>query len=188
MSRPSAPVALFEQIALWRGRLIALIAWFAFGAFAIIFAVNISQIVLRFFGGGWIWVHDLSALLFAWTVMLGASAAYGKFDHVVASVLIDRIPRAWSRLLAVIVRLIELSVGFLILYASFEIIEARMSVPYVQLGIPTGWAYLSVSVVGASILIFGLTAPLTPQPRDEFPDEKSKSDSGTPLSGEKERP
>lgn len=176
-------MALFEQIALWRGRLIALIAWVAFAAFATIFAVNIAQIALRAFGGGWIWVHDLSAVLFAWTVMLGAAAAYGKFDHVVASVLIDRISPSWSRLLAVAVRLIELSVGFLILFASFAVIETRMSIPYVQLGIPTGWAYMSVTILGASILVFGLTAPLTPRPPEEFPSESLNRDSGKPLQG-----
>lgn len=183
MPKPSAPVALTEQIALWRGRLIALVAWVAFATFTTIFAINIAQIFLRIFGGGWIWVHDLSALLFAWTVMLGAAAAYGKFDHVVASVLIDRISSGWSRLLAIVVRLIELSVGALILYASLEIIETRMAIPYVQLGIPTGWAYVSVSVLGASILIFGLTTPLTPKPREEFPTEADTSASSNPISG-----
>ena len=183
MPKSSAPGAPIEQLALWRGRLIALVAWGAFTTFSTIFAINIGQIFLRIFGGGWIWVHDLSALLFAWTVMLGAAAAYGKFDHVVASVLIDRISSGWNRILAIVVRIIELSVGALILYASLEIIETRMAIPYVQLGIPTGWAYVSVSVLGASILVFGLTTPLIPQPREEFPTEADNSASNDSVSG-----
>jgi TRAP-type C4-dicarboxylate transport system permease small subunit len=186
MTKPSAPKVMGKNIALWRGRLIALVAWTAFGCFFTIFAINIAQIALRAFGGGWIWVHDLSALLFAWTVMLGAAAAYGKFDHVVASVLIDRISSAWGRIFAVLVRLIELSVGALIAYASLEIVETRMSIPYVQLGVPTGWAYVSVSVLGASILIFGLTTRLTPQLQEEFPAEDDASASSRPLSGKED--
>jgi TRAP-type C4-dicarboxylate transport system permease small subunit len=186
MPKSSAPVALTEVIALWRGRLIALVAWFAFSAFSVIFAINIAQIFVRIFGGGWIWVHDVSALLFAWTVMLGAAAAYGKFDHVVASVLVDRISLRWSRILAILVRLIEVSVGAIILYASLEIVETRMSIPYVQLGIPTGWAYVSVSVLGAAILIFGLTTPFTPRPREEFPADDQTSESNSPLTGKED--
>jgi TRAP-type C4-dicarboxylate transport system permease small subunit len=118
--------------------------------------------------------------------MLGAAAAYGKFDHVVASVLVDRISLRWSRILAILVRLIELSVGAIILYASLEIVETRMSIPYVQLGIPTGWAYVSVSVLGAAILIFGLTTPFTPRPREEFPADDQTSESNSPLTGKED--
>lgn len=180
MSRPLVPEAFFLQIALWRERLIAMLAWGAFGAFATIFILNISQIALRVFGAGWIWVHDLSALLFAWTVMLGAGAAYGKSDHVVASVLIDRIPESSSQVLSVITRLIELSVALIILLASFPIIETRMGTPYVQLGIPSGWAYMSVAVLGVSMILLGISKPLRPGPREDFSDEALQSLEQTP--------
>lgn len=186
MPKSSAPVALTEVIALWRGRLIALFAWVAFAAFSTIFAINIAQIFLRIIGGGWIWVHDLSALLFAWTVMLGAAAAYGKFDHVVVSVLVDRISSTWRQILAVLVRLIELTVGALVLYASFEIVETRMAIPYVQLGVPSGWAYMSVSALGVAILIFGLTTPPAPRPRAEFAAESDASGPTNPLTAKEE--
>lgn len=187
MPKSSAPVALSEVIALWRGRLIELVAWVAFAAFSVIFAINIAQIFLRIFGGGWIWVHDLSALLFAWTVMLGAAAAYGKFDHVVVSALVDRISGAWRQILAFLVRLIELSVGALILYASFETVQTRMSIPYVQLGVPSGWAYLSVSALGVAILLFGLTTPVKPSPREEFVTEGDTTGPTNPVGAKEEK-
>jgi len=156
--QPSAPPVLPEMVARWRGRLVALVSWAAFAAFGTIFAVNIIHIAMRQFGGGWIWVHDLSALLFAWTVMLGAAAAYGKFDHVVASFLIDKLSAMWSRLVAYFVRCVELIVGLVLVLGSLPVIETRMGIFYIQLGIPTGWAYISVFTLGALMLIFGLTA------------------------------
>lgn len=152
---PALPAAVTR----WRERLVGLVAWAAFAAFTIIFAVNIVQIAARPFGGGWVWVHDLSALLFAWTVMLGAAAAYGKFDHVVASFLVERLSSAGRRMLAYLVRLIELVVAFLLLVAGLQIADTRMNIAFIQLGIPTGWAYLAVPALGAFMLIFGLTAP-----------------------------
>jgi|AntAceMinimDraft_1070359.scaffolds.fasta_scaffold02149_9 TRAP-type C4-dicarboxylate transport system permease small subunit len=164
----SAPSVLPEMVARWRGRLVALVSWGAFAAFATIFVVNILQITLRQFGGGWIWVHDLSALLFAWTVMLGAAAAYGKFDHVVASFLIDKLSPASSKVLAYFVRLIELVVGLSLTVGSLSVVETRMNINYIQLGIPTGWAYLSVLTLGVLMLIFALTAPVEAIAKEEI--------------------
>jgi TRAP-type C4-dicarboxylate transport system permease small subunit len=155
------------MVARWRGRLVAMVSWAAFAAFATIFIVNIVQIAMRQLGGGWIWVHDLSALLFAWTVMLGAAAAYGKFDHVVASFLIDKLSPALSKVLAYFVRLIELLVGLSLTVGSLSVVETRMNINYIQLGIPTGWAYLSVLTLGVLMLIFALTAPVETVAKEE---------------------
>lgn len=141
-----------------RDTLILSAAWVAGCAFAAIFAINIVQIVARQFTGGWTWVPDLSALLFAWMVMLGAAAAYGRHDHIAASFLVERAPDGLRRLVAYLVRGIEVLIGLIIFLAGLTVVETRMQISYIQLGVPTGWTFLAIPVLGALIVLFGLTS------------------------------
>jgi TRAP-type C4-dicarboxylate transport system permease small subunit len=135
-------------------------AWVAGAAFIVIFAVNLAQIALRPVSGGWVWANDLSRLLFAWMVMLGAAAAYGRYDHIVAGFLVERFSPAWQRVMAVVVRAVELLVAFVLLISGLQVAGTRMQIEYIQLGVPTGWAFLSVPVLGAIMLLLALTSPL----------------------------
>jgi TRAP-type C4-dicarboxylate transport system permease small subunit len=143
-------------------------SWVAGTFFGIIFAINIAQIVGRQFDGGWIWVSDLSRLLFAWTVMLGAAAAYGKREHIVASFLVERVPERLQWVPALAVRIIEILVGLILVLAGIQVAQNRGQIDYIQLeGVSTGWAYASVPVLGALILLFALTLPLKPETTEE---------------------
>lgn len=147
-----------------RERLIAGAAWVSAAAFATIFVLNLAHITGRQFNGGMVWVSDLSELLFAWMIMLGAAAAYGKNDHIVAGFLVERFPLTVQRAVAFGVRAIELLIGFVLLVAGFHVAATRMDVPYVQLGVPTGWTFLALPALGAFLLVLGLTRmplPLT---------------------------
>lgn len=171
-----------------RQGLISAASWGACVAFSIIFAINILQILSRPITGGFIWVHDLSALLFAWTVMLGAAAAYGKFDHVVASFLVERFSPTLQRLVAYFGRVVELLVGFLLVGAGLQVASTRMNIDYIQLGVPTGWAYLAVVALGLFILIFGLTAtPRTPTTEDQIEAEVAALSESEPLLTQKRK-
>ena len=152
---PGSRVAVMN---VWRERLILAVAWVACAAFTVIFVVNIAQIIARPINGGWVWVSDLSRLLFAWTVMLGAAAAYGKNDHIVASFLVERLPRLGQQIVGVLVRTIELLVGFILVVAGSQVVATRMDIPFIQLGVPTGWAFASIPVLGVFMLLFGLTS------------------------------
>lgn len=178
------------RTALINGRkgLISAASWGACVAFSIVFAINILQIAIRPITGGFIWVHDLSALLFAWTVMLGAAAAYGKYDHVVASFLVERFPPTVQRLVAYFGRIVELLVGFLLVGAGLQVASTRMNIEYIQLGLPTGWAYLAVVALGLFILVFGLTAkPRTPTTEDQIEAEVAALSESEPLLTQKRK-
>ncbi|WP_218220317.1 TRAP transporter small permease [Nesterenkonia sp. Act20] len=138
-------------------------AWVAGAFFAALFVTNLAQIVMRQFTGGWTWVGDLNTILFSWMVMLGAAAAYGRNEHIATSFLVERVPDALARPTAYLVRTIELLLGFILIVAGLSVAETRMDLPYVQLGVPTGWTYLAIPVFGALIVFFGLvTRPRTP--------------------------
>lgn len=157
-------------------------SWVAGTFFGIIFAINVAQIVLRQFDAGLIWVSDLSRLLFTWMVMLGAAAAYGKREHIVASFIVEKVPDRWKWIPALAVRVIEVLVGLILLLAGIQVAQNRGQIDYIQLeGVSTGWAYLSVPVLGALILLFALTLPLKPETTEEQMERDLAALTNTPV-------
>lgn len=151
-----------------RGAAITAASWVAGTFFGIIFAINVAQIVVRQVDGGWIWVSDLSRLLFTWMVMLGAAAAYGKREHIVASFLVERVPDRWQWVPALATRIIEVLVALILVFAGLNVAQNRFQIEYIQLeGVSTGWAYASVPVLGGLILLFALTLSLKPETTDD---------------------
>jgi TRAP-type C4-dicarboxylate transport system permease small subunit len=157
-------------------------SWVAGTFFGVIFAINVAQIVLRQFDGGWIWVNDLSRLLFTWTVMLGTAAAYGKKEHIVASFLVEKVPVRWQWVPALGVRTIEVLVALLLLVAGVQVTQTRGQIEYIQLeGVSTGWAYASVPVLGLLMLLFAFTLPLRPETTEERVEQETAALTGAPL-------
>ena len=137
-----------------------LTSWVAAVAFLAIFVVNIAQIVLRGLGGGWVWVGDLSQLLFIWTVMLGATAAFCLREHIVASFLIDRLSGRPRLAAALVIRIIEVAFFAILLVAGLNVAQVRGNIDYVQLGVPTAWAFYAIPVAAGLMLVAGLTLDL----------------------------
>lgn len=152
--------------------LIGLAAWTSATLFSGLFVLNLLQIVMRPINGGWIWVNDLSRLAFTWVVMLGAAAAYGKYDHLVVSFVAERLPGPLRATAAIVVRAVELIIAVVLVFAGLVVAENRMAISYTQLGWSTGWAYLAAPVLGAFIVIFGLTSkPRTPTSEEQLHEE-----------------
>ncbi|GAA3159919.1 hypothetical protein GCM10010531_09210 [Blastococcus jejuensis] len=165
-----------------RAAAVAAAAWVAGIFFGIIFAINVAQIVLRQFDAGLIWVSDLSRLLFTWTVMLGAAAAYGKREHIVASFIVEKVPARWQWVPALAVRVIEVLVALLLVVAGLAVAQNRAQIDYIQLeGVSTGWAYASVPVLGALILLCALTLPLRPETTEEQIAQETAALTGIPV-------
>lgn len=123
----------------------------------VLFAINVLQIAVRPFTGGWIWVNDLSRLLVAWAVMIGAAAAYGLRQHLVVDLVVQHARPRFRAVSAVVVRAAEIGIGVVLLVSGLTVAMARMNIQYIQLGIPTGYAFLAVPVLGFFMLLFGIT-------------------------------
>ncbi len=122
----------------------------------VLFAINVAQIVVRPMTGGWIWVNDLSRLLVTWVIMIGASAAFGLNEHLVVDFLVDRAPAKLRMVNAYLVRAIQIGIGFNLLVSGAVVAMDRMNIEYIPLGIPTGYAYLAVPVLGFFMVLFGV--------------------------------
>ncbi len=137
-------------------------AWTAGITFLAIFVVNIGQIGLRAVGGGWVWVTDASQLLLLWTVMLGTVGAYCYGEHIVTGFLEDRLHGTSLRILLLCIRAIELAFFLTLVIAGWAVTTSRSGIPYVQLGVSTGWAYAAIPTAGLLLLVAALFLPLRP--------------------------
>lgn len=138
------------------------LAALAGGALLVLFLLNVAQIAARPLMGGWIWVNDLSRLLITWVIMVGAAAAIGLREHLVVDFVMDRAPARFRAACAYAMRAIEVGIGFILLVSGFTVAMARMDIKYIQLGIPTGYAYLAVPVLGFFMVVFGLLMSVRP--------------------------
>ncbi|MQA03926.1 MAG: TRAP transporter small permease subunit [Streptosporangiales bacterium] len=135
-------------------------AWLAGITFLVVFTVNMVQIVARAAGGGWVWVTDLSVLLFLWLTMLGAVAAYARADHIVTGFLVDRLRGLVAGAHALVIRAAELVFFGILAIAGARVTQVRGGIEYVQLHISTAWAYLAIPVAAALLVVLALTRPL----------------------------
>lgn len=127
-----------------------------------LFLINVGQIVTRPVTGGLIWVNDLSRLLVTWVIMIGASAAVGLREHLVVDLVIERAGPRFQVLCAYVVRVCELGIGFVLLVSGVVVAMGRMNIQYIQLGIPTGYAFLAVPVLGFFMVVFGTLMGIRP--------------------------
>lgn len=134
--------------------------------FFAIFVLNVVQIAMRTFGGGgFLWSTDLSSVLFVWMVMLGIAAAYHQRGHIVVDFIVARVHGVSERVIALVVRGVEIAVFVVLVYAGIEVAVLRTGISFIQLDIATSWAYSAVPVGGALMLLSALVLP----PRLERP-------------------
>lgn len=136
-------------------RLSQALAYIAGVALLILFLLNVAQIGARPVMGGWIWINDLSRLLITWVIMIGAAAAVGLREHLVVDFVVERAPARFNTASTYLVRACELGIGVILLVSGSVVAMERMNIRYIQLGIPTGYAFLAVPVLGFFMVVFG---------------------------------
>ncbi|MBA2318997.1 MAG: TRAP transporter small permease [Euzebyales bacterium] len=129
--------------------------------FLAIFLVNVTQIGLRSLaGGGWIWVTDLSQLLFIWMVMLGTVAAYHAHEHIVVDFLVARLTGLRETVAAGLTRVVEIGLFAILLQTGLDVARVRGGISYIQLGVPTSWGFYAIPVAAALLLLLAFLLPL----------------------------
>lgn len=61
----------------------------------------------------------------------------------------------------VVLRVLEAGFFVILIIAGYVVATVRGGIPYVQLGISTGWTYAAIPVAGALLLIACATRPLS---------------------------
>ncbi|MGH3358069.1 MAG: TRAP transporter small permease [Nocardioidaceae bacterium] len=160
---------LLSRLSTARSRAGLLIAaatqWAAGLLFCGLLVINVTQVTVRALGEGMIWVTDLSQLMLLWMVMMGTVAAYCSNEHILTGYLDSRLDGYARALLLVVLRLLEIVFFLILLVAGYSVASVRAEIPYVQLGISTGWTYASIPTAGALLLLAAAALPLhRPEP------------------------
>ena len=145
--------------------------------FIALLIVNLVQVGLRAAGGGFVWVTDLSQLMLLWMVMTGVVAAYCLGEHIVTGYLDTKLSGRPQVLLLLGLRILEVLFFLILIIAGYTVATVRAGIPYVQLGISTGWTYAAIPVAGALLLAAALSRPLSlpsaEVPLDDLPEGRS---------------
>lgn len=127
--------------------------------FLTLFGLNILRIAMRYIAGAaWIWVPDLSRLLFIWVVFIGASVLVARNEHLVMDFFVTKLKPVAARRLGMVIRLAELAFFGVMLIGGVRIVDVRMRIPFDTWDFPTGWAYLAVPVCAVFMIVFSLNA------------------------------
>lgn len=129
--------------------------------FITLLILNLVQVALRSVANGFIWVTDLSQLLLLWMVMMGTVAAYCYNEHIVTGFLDGKLKGVPLKVLLVLLRVLEVGFFLVLIVAGYAVASVRGGIPYVQLGISTGWTYAAIPVAGVLLLIAALSRPLS---------------------------
>lgn len=123
--------------------------------FLVIFSVNVLNIAARYvFGISYIWIPDLSRILFIWMIFLGGAAAYINRQHLMIDLLRARLRGRALRANDGIISLGMAGLFVLLIVKGARITAARMNIPYDSWDIvPTAVAYVAVPVAGAIMLL-----------------------------------
>ena len=126
------------------------VEWGVIVAFLGFVALSFTQVVLRYgFGRPLTWSEEISRYLFVWVVFVGAAVAARRNGHIALDFLVNRLPAAPRRGLAVIMAV--LCFGMLLLVFVWQgwnltIVSMRQESP--ATGLPVGYATLAIPVGG----------------------------------------
>ncbi|MCX7030674.1 MAG: TRAP transporter small permease [Spirochaetes bacterium] len=139
-------------------RLLATLAkvleWLAAAAFLLLFLLSVLQIVLRyFFGESLFWLPDLVRFLFIWCIFAGAAVMYYRHEHIVVDFLVKRSREGTQDVLALIQDLVMIIFLAILIYQGIVVSILRMRLNFTVLPLPTGYAYLSIPVAAAVMLL-----------------------------------
>jgi TRAP-type C4-dicarboxylate transport system permease small subunit len=140
-------------------RLAALIAAITGLLFLALFFVNVFNIGVRYlFGIGYVWIPDLSRILFVWMVFLGGSAAYINRQHLLIDFVTARL-HGWSASASRPLIDAVMAVFFvLLIITGFRITQARMRIPYDSWEVvPMAVGYAAVPVSALIMLLATLS-------------------------------
>jgi TRAP-type C4-dicarboxylate transport system permease small subunit len=124
----------------------------------LLFTLNILQISMRYIAGiAWLWLPDVSRLLFVWVVFIGASVLVARNEHLLMDFFSAKFHEAAARRLAVATQLAQIAFFATMLFAGVRITRVRMRIPYDTFDLPSGWAYMAVPVCGAIMMLFSVS-------------------------------
>ena len=102
------------------------------------------------------WAEEVAAGLLAWSVMLGAAAAWGQRRHIVIDVLLRRIALGARVWISVLIECGALLLFYVIARGAYLMMFASANNTTTALGISFTWLYLALLIGTVAMILFSL--------------------------------
>ncbi len=134
--------------------LVKVLEWLAAASFLLLFLLSVLQIALRyFFGEALFWLPDLVRFLFIWCIFAGTAVMYYRYEHIVVDFLVKRSRQKTQDVLALIQNLVMIVFLAILIHQGVVVSILRMRLNFTVLPLPTGYAYLSIPIAAAVMLL-----------------------------------
>jgi len=125
--------------------------------FSVMFATIIVQIVLRYvFNAPLVWTDEAASYLFVWIAFLGWAMATRKRVHIGISVISDRLPPRWRRVLHAFWCLGTLAFALILLFVGAMITRNNVDVRMVSIDFAFWPVYLAVPIAAIYLIAYAL--------------------------------
>lgn len=126
--------------------------------FAFMVCIGTYQIVTRYFFNSPSTVsEELLTYSFTWMALLASAYVFGKRDHMRMGFLADKVTGTARKVLETVIELLViLTVGSIMVYGGFSIMNLTMTQVTASLGIPMGIIYAILPVSGILIVVYGV--------------------------------
>ena len=140
--------------------------WLAGLLLLAVFAVNVFNVTARYaFGLSYVWLPDLSRILFVWMIFLGGAAAYIRGQHLVIDLVRLRLRTRTKGVSELLINAGLAAFFVFLIGAGARITTVRMRIPYDSWdAVPTAVAYAAVPIAAAIMLIATLVRLVTGHP------------------------
>jgi TRAP-type C4-dicarboxylate transport system permease small subunit len=139
--------------------------WVVTFAFAAMTFLVIVDVLLRNVGAPIAWSEELGVrFLGSWFVFLGASVAFKRGAQISIMFVVALLTPRWQRFVAGTASLLVAGFLCILVYYGLDLVNFTFSQPSPILNIPMGYAYLSIPVSSAVMLIHSLATAVEPKP------------------------
>ncbi len=126
--------------------------------FAVLFGVVLAQIGFRYLlGSPLVWSEELARYIFVWVCFLGWLMAVARNDHIVITMIRDRLGRAGRTMVMLLAELASIVLAAVLLWQGWAIAVRNLTVTTVTLPFPFVVVYAIVPVAAVLIILFALT-------------------------------
>jgi len=130
-----------------------LVRWMVTLMLLIMTSVLFAQIVFRyFFQHPLVWSEELALVLMIWLTYLGSALLLATHEHISIDFLVELMPKAGQRWLAVVVAVLMIIFNIALTYGAWLVARATMRSTSPGLGISEAWHYAG-PVIGGLLLV-----------------------------------
>ncbi len=129
----------------------------AVGLFCALFVIVLAQVFFRYIlNSPLIWSEELARYIFVWISFLGWLMATRDQDHIVLTMLRDRLPARARTAWLVVIELAHLGFALILLVTGWRLALRNLSVATVTLPVPFTIVYAVVPVMAALTVVLCL--------------------------------